>query len=212
MDDTKLAITPTMGKTTGPNGRDDDRHRRRVLRGDPRTADRRDNDRVRGMETKSSACPLDCPDLCGLTVTVENGRVIAVEGDHRSSFTNGLICGKVRKITEHLYGPDRVLHPMIRKGPKGSGAWEQLTLGRRARRDHREAREDPRAPRRPGDPAIPLRWLERLAHRRCPRGAVLAPHGHSKRQDVLLAAATQRHTASTARCQASRSRTTSTPS
>jgi len=79
------------------------------------------------MEVKSSACPLDCPDLCGLSVTVEHGRVIAVDGDHRSSFTNGLICGKVRKIPEHLYGPDRVLHPMMRKGPKGSGEWERLT-------------------------------------------------------------------------------------
>ena len=27
------------------------------------------------MEQRSSACPLDCPDLCGLTVTVDNGRV-----------------------------------------------------------------------------------------------------------------------------------------
>ncbi|HET9988331.1 MAG TPA: molybdopterin-dependent oxidoreductase [Kofleriaceae bacterium] len=79
------------------------------------------------METKSSACPLDCPDLCGLSVTVEHGRVIAVDGDHRSSFTNGLICGKVRKIADHLYGPDRVLHPMVRKGPKGSGVWERLS-------------------------------------------------------------------------------------
>ncbi|MEO6773185.1 MAG: molybdopterin-dependent oxidoreductase [Kofleriaceae bacterium] len=79
------------------------------------------------MEHKSSACPLDCPDLCGLTVTVEHGRVLAVDGDHRSELTNGLICGKVRKIADHLYGPDRVLHPMIRKGAKGAGAWERVS-------------------------------------------------------------------------------------
>ena len=79
------------------------------------------------METKSSACPLDCPDLCGLTVTVDQGRVVSVDGDHRSPFTNGLICGKVRKIADHLYGPDRLLHPMVRKGPKGSGEWERLS-------------------------------------------------------------------------------------
>ncbi|HEX7699917.1 MAG TPA: hypothetical protein VF403_04320, partial [Kofleriaceae bacterium] len=78
-------------------------------------------------EVKHSACPLDCPDLCGLAVTVDQGRVLSVEGDHRSSFTNGLICGKVRKIADHLYGKDRLLHPMIRKGPKGSGEWEQLS-------------------------------------------------------------------------------------
>jgi len=79
------------------------------------------------MEVKSSACPLDCPDLCGLSVTVDNGRVISVDGDHRSSFTNGLICGKVRKIPEHLYGLDRVLYPMLRKGAKGGGEWERLS-------------------------------------------------------------------------------------
>jgi anaerobic selenocysteine-containing dehydrogenase len=78
-------------------------------------------------EVKHSACPLDCPDLCGLAVTVDQGRVISVDGDHRSSFTNGLICGKVRKIAAHLYGKDRLLHPMIRKGPKGSGEWERLS-------------------------------------------------------------------------------------
>jgi len=75
----------------------------------------------------SSACPLDCPDLCGLTVTVEGGRVTEVDGDRRGPLTDGFICGKVRKIADHLYGSDRLLHPMVRTGPKGSGAWKQVT-------------------------------------------------------------------------------------
>ena len=79
------------------------------------------------LERLHSACPLDCPDLCGLEVTVEHGRVLAVEGDHRSTFTNGLICGKVRKIADHLYGPDRLLHPMLRRGGKGGSEWERLS-------------------------------------------------------------------------------------
>jgi anaerobic selenocysteine-containing dehydrogenase len=79
------------------------------------------------IERRVSACPLDCPDLCGLEVTVEDGRVLAVDGDHRSSFTNGMICGKVRKIAAHLYGPDRLLYPMRRKGGKASSAWERLS-------------------------------------------------------------------------------------
>jgi anaerobic selenocysteine-containing dehydrogenase len=78
-------------------------------------------------EHKHSACPLDCPDLCGLTVTVEAGRVIAVDGDHRSPLTDGFICGKVRKIADHLYGEDRVLHPMIRTGAKGAGGWRRAS-------------------------------------------------------------------------------------
>lgn len=79
------------------------------------------------MEQRRSACPLDCPDACSLTVTVDNGRVVEVDGDHRGPLTNGLICGKVRKIADHLYGDDRLLHPMIRTGAKGSGQWRQST-------------------------------------------------------------------------------------
>lgn len=79
------------------------------------------------MEQRRSACPLDCPDLCGLTVTVDNGRVVEVNGDNRGPLTDGFICGKVRKIADHLYGDDRVLHPMIRTGAKGSGHWRQAT-------------------------------------------------------------------------------------
>jgi len=74
-----------------------------------------------------SACPLDCPDLCGLTVTVEDGRVTRVDGDRRGPITDGFICGKVRKIADHLYGDDRVLHPMIRAGAKGSGQWRRAS-------------------------------------------------------------------------------------
>jgi anaerobic selenocysteine-containing dehydrogenase len=75
------------------------------------------------MEQRQSACPLDCPDLCGLTVTVEDGRVTAVDGDRRGPLTDGFICGKVRKIADHLYGDDRVLAPLVRTGPKGAGQW-----------------------------------------------------------------------------------------
>ncbi len=79
------------------------------------------------MELKRSACPLDCPDLCGLAVTVDGGRVVEVDGDRRGPITDGFICGKVRKIADHLYGEDRLLHPMIRTGPKGSGQWRRAS-------------------------------------------------------------------------------------
>jgi anaerobic selenocysteine-containing dehydrogenase len=74
-----------------------------------------------------SACPLDCPDLCGLTVTVEDGRVTKVDGDRRGPLTEGFICGKVRKIADHLYGDDRILAPRVRTGAKGSGSWRTTT-------------------------------------------------------------------------------------
>jgi anaerobic selenocysteine-containing dehydrogenase len=79
------------------------------------------------VEARSSACPLDCPDLCGLTVTIENGRVIEVDGDRRGPLTDGFVCGRVRKIADHLYGEDRLTTPLVRTGPKGSGQWSPVS-------------------------------------------------------------------------------------
>ena len=73
------------------------------------------------MEQRSSACPLDCPDLCGLTVTVEGGKVTQIDGDRRGPLTDGFICGKVRKFTDHMYGDHRIAQPLVRTGAKGSG-------------------------------------------------------------------------------------------
>ena len=74
-----------------------------------------------------SAGPLDCPDLCGLTVTVEDGRVLQVDGDRRGPLTDGFICGKVRKLALHMYCAERVRHPLVRAGAKGSGLWRQVS-------------------------------------------------------------------------------------
>jgi anaerobic selenocysteine-containing dehydrogenase len=74
----------------------------------------------------ASACPLDCPDLCSLEVGVEDGRVVSVEGSRLTPITDGMICGKVRKIAKHLYGRDRVLTPLVRVGPKGGDQWRAV--------------------------------------------------------------------------------------
>ena len=78
-------------------------------------------------EIRRSACPLDCPDLCGLEVTVDAGRVLAVEGDRRGPLTDGFVCGKVRKLADHMYCAERVQHPMVRAGAKGSGRWRPVS-------------------------------------------------------------------------------------
>lgn len=77
--------------------------------------------------TLTSACPLDCPDACSLNVQVEDGRVTKVGGTHLNPITDGYICAKVRRLPEHLYGPDRLLYPAVRRGPKGEGAFERIS-------------------------------------------------------------------------------------
>ncbi len=79
------------------------------------------------MERRSSACPLDCPDVCGLTVTVDDGRVVRVDGDRRGPITDGVVCGKVRNFADHMYGTDRVRTPLVRDGAKGAGSWRPVS-------------------------------------------------------------------------------------
>jgi len=72
------------------------------------------------------ACPHDCPDTCAMLVTVENGRAVRVAGDPDHPFTQGFLCAKVNRYVERTYHPDRLLHPMRRSGPKGSGRFVRI--------------------------------------------------------------------------------------
>jgi len=73
------------------------------------------------------ACPHDCPDTCSLLTTVQNGVAIKVQGNPNHPLTDGVLCTKVSRYTERTYHPDRVLHPMKRVGPKGSGQFQQVS-------------------------------------------------------------------------------------
>lgn len=79
------------------------------------------------MPTLRSACPLDCPDTCSLDVTVEDGRVARLAGSSLNPLTNGVICGKVRGFTDHLYGAERLAYPAVRDGAKGAGRFRRVT-------------------------------------------------------------------------------------
>ncbi len=71
-----------------------------------------------------AACPHDCPDACGVLITVEDGRATKIQGDPEHPVTRGFLCAKVAKYLDRVYSPDRVLYPMRRVAPKGyrSGA------------------------------------------------------------------------------------------
>src|SRR5579864_6444777 len=66
-----------------------------------------------------AACPHDCPDACGVLITVEDGRATKIQGDPAHPVTRGFLCGKVAKYLDRVYSPDRVLYPMRRVAPKG---------------------------------------------------------------------------------------------
>ncbi len=69
-----------------------------------------------------AACPHDCPDACGVLITVEDGRATKIQGDPSHPVTRGFLCAKVAKYLDRVYSPGRVLYPMRRVVPKGSGS------------------------------------------------------------------------------------------
>jgi anaerobic selenocysteine-containing dehydrogenase len=73
------------------------------------------------------ACPHDCPDTCALVTTVEQGRAIKVQGNPLHLPTAGVLCPKVSRYTERTYHPERLLQPLRRTGPKGSGTFEAVS-------------------------------------------------------------------------------------
>ena len=66
-----------------------------------------------------AACPHDCPDACGVLITVQDGRATKIQGDPAHPVTRGFLCAKVAKYLDRVYSPDRVLYPMRRVAPKG---------------------------------------------------------------------------------------------
>jgi anaerobic selenocysteine-containing dehydrogenase len=99
--------------------------------------------------TVRAACPHDCPDTCAMRVTVTDGVAVKVQGDPDHPPTHGALCTKVSRYTERTYHAERVLHPLRRVGPKGSGQFErvswELALGEIAAKLQSIAARDPQA-------------------------------------------------------------------
>ncbi len=74
-----------------------------------------------------SVCPLDCPDTCQMVVTVEHGKAVTLKGDRNHPFTRGFLCQKMAKYLDRVYSNERLLHPLRRVGPKGTGEFQTIS-------------------------------------------------------------------------------------
>lgn len=80
------------------------------------------------IEHRPSVCPHDCPSACALDVEVIDGNTIGrIRGAKDQTYTAGVICAKVARYAERIHHPDRLLYPMRRNGPKGSGQFERMS-------------------------------------------------------------------------------------
>jgi len=66
--------------------------------------------------TVHAVCSHDCPDSCGVLVTISDaGHATRLRGDASHPVTRGFLCGKVAKYLDRVYAPDRLLYPMRRR-------------------------------------------------------------------------------------------------
>jgi anaerobic selenocysteine-containing dehydrogenase len=78
-----------------------------------------------------TTCPRDCYDACGIMVSTRGGRAVRVAGDREHPVSRGTLCGKCAVAYNGIWlDPEqRLLRPLLRNGPKGSGnfvpcSWE----------------------------------------------------------------------------------------
>ncbi len=76
-----------------------------------------------GQKTVHAVCTHDCPDSCGVLVTVDEltGRAVKVQGEPAHPVTRGFLCGKVARYLERVYSPERLLYPMKRRAGVAKG-------------------------------------------------------------------------------------------
>jgi anaerobic selenocysteine-containing dehydrogenase len=70
-----------------------------------------------------SSCSLNCWDNCGFEVTVEEGKVIKVDGAANHPITKGKICGRGRMLETRTNSSQRLLHPL----KKVNGVFQQIS-------------------------------------------------------------------------------------
>jgi anaerobic selenocysteine-containing dehydrogenase len=113
----------------------------------------------------------NCEANCGLVAWIDKdtGEIAKFEGNPLHPASRGRNCAKGPATVNQVKDPERILHPLRRVGPRGSGGWEQVSweealtaIGGRISTAFREGRHDEVLYHvgRPGDDS----YMERVLH------------------------------------------------
>jgi anaerobic selenocysteine-containing dehydrogenase len=73
----------------------------------------------------TTMCPMNChPTYCGMTVELEDDRLVTIKGDLQNPDSRGFLCLRGRSAHEIINNPRRLLSPLRRVGRRGEDAWE----------------------------------------------------------------------------------------
>jgi anaerobic selenocysteine-containing dehydrogenase len=73
-----------------------------------------------------STCRM-CHGVCRVNIHMKGERVVKITGDKDSPTSAGYICSKGAASVELLNHPDRILHPLKRRGRRGENRWERIS-------------------------------------------------------------------------------------
>ncbi|HEY4383648.1 MAG TPA: molybdopterin-dependent oxidoreductase [Ktedonobacteraceae bacterium] len=78
-----------------------------------------------GKRQITTMCPMNCvPTQCGMTVEVEENKLLSVKGDPHNPDSRGFLCIRGQATHEIFENPKRLLQPLRRAGERGEQKWE----------------------------------------------------------------------------------------
>ena len=88
--------------------------------------------RVDENTTQVRSCAWSAPGChpvgCGLLLTIENGKLVKVEGDPEHPISQGRLCARCLDLMEFVYSDKRIIYPMKRaREDRGKDTWERIT-------------------------------------------------------------------------------------
>ncbi|GCE12894.1 molybdopterin-containing oxidoreductase family protein [Tengunoibacter tsumagoiensis] len=76
----------------------------------------------------TTMCPMNCrPTQCGMTVEVEENRLLSIRGDQQNPDSRGFLCIRGQATHEIFSNPKRLRTPLRRIGSRGENRWEQCS-------------------------------------------------------------------------------------
>ena len=70
-------------------------------------------------------CNSHCGGTCEMQVHVKDNKIIRIEPDDRPGYPR--MCARGHAYRQRVYAPDRLLYPLKRTGPRGSGEFERIS-------------------------------------------------------------------------------------
>ncbi len=68
-----------------------------------------------------------CHGGCGVLAHIKDGKLVKIEGDPDHPWNQGRLCPRCLAMTQYVYHPDRLTHPLKRVGERGEGKWRRIS-------------------------------------------------------------------------------------